>query len=196
MDCPKEYCDFSSSEHGVKVHVGRTHSKNSEKCDECGDKFYRAPAKIRGEQNSFCSVMCKNEYRTGNENPNGTSSVEITCAECGSNKSKPKSVAERGQAKHFCNESCMVTYWRENEVQSGEDNPMYGGVESSWRSRSKWRNIREDVIRRDLGRCQWCNARKISTSITMYPSLRVEINTLNKILQLYAKRAIIKSIVV
>jgi len=155
MECQEKNCSFESSEHGVKIHFGRVHNANKEECENCGDEFKRSSSRVRNEQNSFCSTICSNEYRTGQNNPNGTNSVTITCADCGSEKKKPASVANRGQAKHFCNENCMVKYWREHHIQSGEDNPMYGGEGSNWRSRSKWRNLREEQLIQQ-STCEWC----------------------------------------
>jgi len=144
--CPVDGCKYSSSEHGVKVHVGKNHGPNVETCDYCSDEFKRAPAKSRKGQNDFCSVECKNNFRVGENNPNGTNSVTITCVECGATKNKPVSVANRGQSNHFCTEDCMVTYWRREKIQSGSDNPMYGGSGSSWRSRSAWLQTRANVV--------------------------------------------------
>jgi len=155
MECPESGCSFESSEHGVRVHSGRVHSVNKEECENCGDIFERPSSKVRDGQNSFCSTMCSNEYRTGKNNPNGTNSVTITCAACGYEKEKPASVANRGQVKHFCNENCMVKYWREQHVQSGEDNPMYGGKGSDWRSRSEWLNLRQEKLEQQ-SECEWC----------------------------------------
>lgn len=155
--CPVDGCDYTSSEHGILVHIGKKHGANTEVCDNCGKEFKKHPSKSKPNELDFCTNICKNEYRTGDNNPNGSNSVTITCENCGCKKKKPRSVAERGQSNHFCNENCMVACWRENHIQSGKDNPMYGGSGSSWRSRSEWLRVRETVIdEKEI--CQWCGS--------------------------------------
>lgn len=145
MKCPVDSCNYTSSEHGVKVHKGRVHEKNSETCVNCGDEFHRAPAKTREQDKSFCSRSCCSKYRTGENNPNGTNSATVVCSYCGNKVSRPKSVINRGQDNHYCDDTCQSLHWHEHGIQSGSDNPMYGGG-SDWRSRAKWRNLRNKVV--------------------------------------------------
>lgn len=157
MNCPEPSCGYSSqNEHAVKSHKGKVHGANTEVCDQCGTEFNRAPAKSRQGQHDFCSDECKYSYRTGENNPNGTNSVLITCANCGEESKKPVSVAERGQENVYCNEQCQTEHWREEGIQSGEDNPMYGGKGSDFRQRHEWKDMRVAVLERDKQSCQRC----------------------------------------
>jgi 5-methylcytosine-specific restriction endonuclease McrA len=156
VKCPKDDCDYEASEHGVKIHVGQKHNINEYSCDFCGEKFSRSPSKVREEQNIFCSDSCKNEYRTGKNNPNGTNSLSFKCSYCGETNSKPVSIVKRGQEHRYCDTSCQNEHWREEKIQSGEDNPMYGGEGSAWRSRHQWKNAKVEVLERDGHQCVWC----------------------------------------
>jgi len=155
-NCPVDGCSFTSSEHGVKTHVGRAHDRNTFTCDFCKDEFQRAPAKVREEQNTFCGEHCRDNYRTGDNNPNGTNRVSFECEYCGEINSKIKSKVKRGQENRYCNNSCQNKHWREEGIQSGEDNPMYGGEGSSWRNRHQWKNARKEALNRDSHSCVWC----------------------------------------
>jgi hypothetical protein len=140
----------------VKTHIGISHDKKNLSCDFCGEEFQRSPAKVREDQNTFCSESCKNNYRTGDNNPNGTNSVSFECDYCGNVNTKIKSVVNRDQEHHYCDNSCQTKHWREESIQSGEDNPMYGGEGSYWRSRHEWKNAREETLNRDSYSCVWC----------------------------------------
>jgi len=158
VKCPKSNCDYEASEHGIKIHLGRKHNNNEYVCDFCGEKFKRSPAKVRDGQNKFCSNPCKNQYRKGENNPNGTNSISFNCTYCGETNSKMKSVVKRGQENRYCDNTCQTKHWREERIQSGKDNPMYGGEGSDWRTRHQWKNKRVEVLKRDNHRCVWCEA--------------------------------------
>jgi hypothetical protein len=159
MLCPKENCNYESSEHGVKTHLGRKHEANKETCEQCGKVFKRPPAKVDGEDNCFCSVECKNSYRTGNSNPNYSEKEKVICSYCAEEDERIPSLVNRGQERYYCDNICQQKHWHELGIQSGEDNPMYGGEGSDWRSRTEWLSIREEVLS-DQEKCLKCGSSK------------------------------------
>jgi len=154
MICPIDGCEYESNELGVKIHKGKSHGKNFETCANCGEEFHRPPAKTRESNKPFCSRECMSEYRTGENNPNGTNSVEVTCANCGESIKKMVSEANRGQENYYCNNKCNTEHWRREKIQSGEENPMFGGG-SHWRTKAKWKNTRNSVVKDS---CKVCDS--------------------------------------
>ena len=155
MKCPVDGCKFESTKTGVSVHTTKTHNIiNTEICDFCGKEFEKWESKVTDK--NFCSNSCKNEYRVGENNPNYSNRTEINCTNCNNTLLLTQYELSRSKS-HYCDAECRNEYWRENKIQSGEDNPMYGGEGSHWRSRSEWLQARSTVVKRD-GVCQWCGS--------------------------------------
>jgi 5-methylcytosine-specific restriction endonuclease McrA len=148
-------CEFESTKTGVSVHTTKSHDiVNKEICDFCEKEFEKVPSKVTNT--NFCSNDCKNKYRIGENNPNYSDRIETNCSYCNDTLYLTEYTL-KGSKRNYCNEECNINHWREEKIQSGEDNPMYGGEGSHWRSRSEWLQARSSVIERD-GVCQWCGS--------------------------------------
>jgi 5-methylcytosine-specific restriction endonuclease McrA len=155
MNCPVDGCSFESTKTGVSVHTTKTHNiVNTEICDFCRKEFKKCPSKVT--ETNFCSTDCRDKYRVGENNPNYSERVKTSCANCNDELYLTEYKMKENK-RHYCDEKCRNQHWREEKIQSGEDNPMYGGQGSHWRSRSEWLQARSSVVNRDE-MCQWCGS--------------------------------------
>lgn len=103
--CPKDGCNYKSSEHGLKVHYGRsedhdgTIADNYYKCEFCGDKTYNRDARNNPR---FCSIDCKQAYQSQYDTLADYyyDKVDI-CDNCGDVFEHPPSTGRR-----FCSRRC------------------------------------------------------------------------------------------
>lgn len=66
MKCPKDGCDFESTERGVKVHHTKSHGESlcTITCDNCGEEFYKKPHRQERSEADYCSPECNIEDKT------------------------------------------------------------------------------------------------------------------------------------
>jgi len=128
-ECP--ICgDEFKSDHGVKIHAGRSHNTSlageTVECETCGTEITRQPYEVRKYENHFCSDQCEKEWQsntfTGKENPNWGGRVTLNCEQCGDEFDVPPH--KEGSAR-FCELDCKAEF--ESEHRSGADAPAWEG---------------------------------------------------------------------
>lgn len=124
-----------ASEHGVKVHAGRSHDTSlageTVACATCGTEISRQPYEVQKYENHFCSDKCETEWRSerysGEKNPYSSGRVSITCKCC----NKDFEVAPyREQTARFCSVDCKATFQSE-ELSGADSHAWEGGPETA-----------------------------------------------------------------
>jgi hypothetical protein len=87
-------------------------------CEECGKEITWR----RNRPRKFCSAQCAHKFNGRAKR----SSVEVTCAYCGTLFCK-RPAQLKYTTKHFCNMTCMGKWQTEN--WNGKDNPNYNSVD-------------------------------------------------------------------
>lgn len=167
--CPS--CDEGFfTKRAVSLHHEKVHGESiagiEVVCDNCDDRFYKQPAKIKRSKKHFCSVECHNEWREGNfTGKNATNwkgaTRELECRQCGSEFSRYKSLVT--SKDNFCSREC-VDKWRTHA----------GDGKYSVRHGSFWESQRKRAIERDNHECQDCglsnsaHKEKYSTSLHVH----------------------------
>lgn len=105
-NCPRDGCDYSGNEHGLKTHLSTSHEDSkygrvSLSCNTCGSEFSRKRSEVKSGK-TFCSRKCKNnfnkEYRE--------------CAVCGTTKLVDSSAYEHKYG-WVCSKECNKNQYRE-----------------------------------------------------------------------------------
>ena len=125
--CPECGRDDFSSELGMKMHYGKTHSGSLSfkeyDCEFCGDTFRRRESRATSSK-LYCSVECSNKdsskYLSGEDHPDWIPEVELECEYCGGTYTRRPEAAD---GSRFCDNECM-TSWQSEEF-SGEDGPHW-----------------------------------------------------------------------
>lgn len=128
-ECP--ICgDKFKSDHGVKVHAGRSHETSlageTVECEVCGTDITRQPYEIREYENHFCSDGCEKKWRQrafiGEQNPNCDRRATLECEHCGE---EFEVALYRENSARFCSLDCKGEF--ESAHQSGSDSPAWEG---------------------------------------------------------------------
>ena len=97
------------------------------KCDLCGKEIHLYPSKAKRNSHHFCSLQCRNEWRSRNirgEKHPSWNSEKVLCDFCGKEMTRQQCRIE--QYKHqFCSRECVAQWVSEN--QSGERHPNWKG---------------------------------------------------------------------
>lgn len=132
--CPQDGCEYESSEQGVKIHYGRSHTGTISgvmvECANCGTETRKPEYKLDRSENLFCGPDCHAEWTAENvsgEAAGGWSGgeVEVECEWCGNTKTRPRCRVDEYD-HHFCNRGCYTEWMNDGGALSGEDNPLYG----------------------------------------------------------------------
>lgn len=99
QECPKDGCNYSGNEHGLKTHLAASHEDSkygrvSLSCDGCGANFSRAQWKVKSET-VFCSRECKDNHKK----------EERKCTVCGTTKIVDSSAYEHKNG-WVCSKEC------------------------------------------------------------------------------------------
>ncbi len=147
--CPAEGCEYTSSEHGVKLHHKRSHGtslvKSEFTCDYCETTFIEYDCNRAGHQNTFCSPECREEFKRENSDVDWWHVCDFCEDEF---RRHPSLIGD----KKFCSRDCHYKYIRQNPdwfswYNGGSSHEYYG---------PSWKKQRERAIQRDEERCKKC----------------------------------------
>ena len=103
--CPKSGCGYESSEHGLKVHYGRsedhegTIADNYFECEFCGERVYNRVAR---DNPKFCSNLCSAIHRSGFDTVTEYYHQKVDiCENCGVVIEHPPDTSSK-----FCSRKC------------------------------------------------------------------------------------------
>lgn len=148
-DCPTCGATFDT-ERGVKLHHTRTHgvslTEEQRVCEGCGDSFTIQKSRLRNEVGNFCSPECA--YSEGRE--------EVPCSFCGTVVEKPTFRTER-YTNEYCSRDCYFDHMREDQTRApGWVDGRFFDPDYKRKYNGKFREIREEIYKRDGGVCQGC----------------------------------------
>jgi len=113
MDCPASNCDYESTEHGVKVHYGRTDDSehtgtlaDTYECEQCGEVNRKDNGSNRDYR--YCSTQCKTVAESNYETIQELArNVWTKCKVCG------KWVKQTGK---YCSYECRTEDFDYDEI--------------------------------------------------------------------------------
>jgi len=156
VDCPAEGCNYTSTEHGVKLHHKRSHGESLVKsdfvCDFCETEFKEYDCNREGHENIFCSPECRENFRREKSDVDWWH----TCDFCdGEFRRHPHNIEKHNN--NFCSEECFHEFIRENPdwfswYDGGDSREYYG---------NSWEEQRQKAIERDNGVCQDCGLTRV-----------------------------------
>lgn len=143
--CSKQcFYKFYSTHHPLAT----TRSKHT--CTHCGETFELLPCDTRRGRGAFCSKKCRDKHQRGNNHPNYSGRIEITCQMC---KTVFHVVPSKENTARFCSRDCRDKYHslfhrgaNSTNWKGGYD-PYYG---------PNWLHQREKARDRDQYTCQAC----------------------------------------
>lgn len=130
-------------------------NKNTEtvRCQICSKEFNRVLSRKAEDRGKYCSKQCSNIAKQNQ--------VNCICAFCGKEFNRKESQTKKNTL--FCSNDCRYNF------SVKENNPNWrGGItpeRQEFYSLSIWKNICNDVYKRDDATCQLCGKKKLSTSI-------------------------------
>jgi len=149
--CPASGCDYNGTNHGVKVHYGRSHDGTLAKTSVC--ETCRCEYKIRDgksiSESKYCSLPCKKASEAGCNTLQGWARARTNrCQWC-----DEWFVAPPAADREFCSRECTDIRRSEEDILSGDNHPRWVSEEADryWMSQSKV----EQVVQRDK-QCQMC----------------------------------------
>lgn len=125
MNCPKVECRYAGSEHGVKVHYGRSHEGSiaeMETCEKCGNPF--KVHHVSGSAAKYCSKKCADAAKAGIPLKEYEEKTIRRCRRCRDIFRVPPS-----SDRMFCSRGCSDADWSENGSDSELSKVM---VECAW----------------------------------------------------------------
>lgn len=145
--CPA--CSYTGSEHGVKVHFGRSHDgtlARTADCEVCGREFKVTDGRDNARH---CSMLCKKVTESNCETRQGLARARHTrCKNCDEWFTTPGS-----DPSVFCEPDCQQKWRDDTGFMRGEEHPRYKyGV----RDINLPRSLRQKVRARDDYCCQRC----------------------------------------
>jgi len=160
------FTNRSVSVHHKKVH-GESIAGVEVECHNCGEAFYKKPARIKRSERLYCSVECKNEWRVGEftgENATNWKDAtrELECSQCGVQFRRYESRITSENA--FCSRECLDE-WNTRTGRGGKWSVSHGLL---------WEQQRKRAFKRDSHECQDCgmsnaeHQKKHSTSLHVH----------------------------
>lgn len=120
----------------------------SKSCEICKTEYLVKPVHNKSR---FCSLSCVGKYQKGRTKilPENLKRTEKLCEVCGVPYSVPTAHEKR---HHCCSRKC--SYKRRSQITKGEQNPSWSGGLSRFPYPWNFREISNNVIRRDGFKCQ------------------------------------------